>query len=287
MIVAMKWIGITAMALTCGLYAGAQNIKDTMLVDYGYNFVSDVKKAKHKVLVSKNDNGDTRLLVFSMDGYFQSEENFKHFSYGKSKRIREGKFTKKFYRTDVDSLVSFYHDDNAVWPKVLNYRSGNKWIEYKSDRTVAPYTEVKEYYESGRLKHEETTVAGEDGQDVTTGHSYDENGNEIEFVPFYVKARFPGGDKNLYKNINEYLHYPDALRNNPKEGKVIVNVTVEASGYPSGFRAVYASDEAFTEEALRAIKIATAGRKFKPTQIGGIDVKAICVIPIYFKLPNK
>ena len=279
----MKWIGIAALALAFATSSQAQTMNDTLLVDNGYNFVSDLAKAKHKILVSKNEDGTTRILIFSISGRFQGEENFSHFSYGKTKRIREGKFTKT-YANGNDSLVSFYHDDNAVWPKVINYPSGNKWFEYRSDRKICPYTHVKIYYENGNLKQEETTVLDENDVEVTTGHTYDENGNEIAFTPFYHKAEFPGGDANLNSKILEALHYPDDYRKAGVEGKVVVNITIEKNGYPSQNRVVDTTDKGFNDEAVRAVKIATAGRKFHPVTIDGQAVKAIMVVPINFKL---
>ncbi len=279
----MKHLVTAVMALGISSIAFAQNIQDTMYVDKDYNFVSNATNAKHKVLFNKKDGGLTQLLIFSPEGRFQGEANYKHFSYGKGSRIREGRFSKT-YVNGGDSLVVFYKDDEAVWPKVVNYPSGKKWFEYESDRTVSSYTKITVYYENGTVKNSEQTVRNSAGICETTGHSYDENGNEIAFTPFYAAPKFKKGDLELLKNVYKVLRYPKALRSKRLEGDVTVSITIEKDGTPSAYRVVLSDNEKFSAEALKAFKSATENELFTPASIDGKPIKATYVGRVHFNL---
>ncbi|MCR5696989.1 MAG: energy transducer TonB [Marinilabiliaceae bacterium] len=277
----MKQLVSAVLVLSISALASAQNLQDTMYVDKDYNFVSKADNAKHKVLFNKKDGGLTQLLIFSPEGRFQGEANYKHFSYGKESRIREGRFSKT-YVNGGDSLVVIYKDDEAVWPKVVNYPSGKKWFEYESDRTVSSYTKITAYYENGAVKSREQTVRNSIGICETTGHSYDENGNEIEFKPFYAAPKFIKGDLELLQNVYKILRYPKELKKKRLEGDVTVSITIDKNGAPIAYRVVQSDNESFSREALKAYKAATENELFTPATIDGTPIKATYIGKIHF-----
>ncbi len=168
-----------------------------------------------------------------------------------------------------------------------NNEKAGKWVSYYANTANVWYDcdyvngkevgELRTYYRSGKLKRSELRKA-----DVTTvtGICYDEQGNEIAYVPIFILPK-PAYDLNDY--IGKNLHYPKRARAYEVEGRVIVKFVVNTDGHISDVNVVKTigegCDQAVGEMVLR----------MPPWIPGSIDGKPVAVSftqPISFKLTD-
>ena len=141
----------------------------------------------------------------------------------------------------------------------------------------------------------ETTERTEDALDaepqdinevVAIGFSSDSTtAEEDEPVPFplaEVKPMFQGGDANNFsKWINEHLIYPQDAKDAGKQGRVVLQFTVNKVGKMENIRVLRGCYQSLDEEALRVVKSAP---EWKPGMMEGKAVSVTYTFPIVFKL---
>lgn len=108
---------------------------------------------------------------------------------------------------------------------------------------------------------------------------------EDEPVPFQsaeVKPMFQGGDANNFsKWINEHLIYPQDAKDAGKQGRVVLQFTVNKVGRMENIRVLRGCYQSLDEEALRVVK---ASPEWKPGMMDGKAVSVTYTFPIVFKL---
>jgi len=87
----------------------------------------------------------------------------------------------------------------------------------------------------------------------------------------------PGGPRFLHREIPEY---PYLARKRKKQGRVILSVVIDASGRLAKADVMEASDEAFANASLEALKKST----FLPAERNGQPVTSRAVLPVRFSL---
>lgn len=101
---------------------------------------------------------------------------------------------------------------------------------------------------------------------------------------FYIvedPAEFPGGDKALYKYIQNSVKYPVIAQENGVQGKVYVKFVVNESGKVSNAEILRGVDQSLDNEALRVINSLP---NFKPGKQRGNPVKVFYNAVINFQL---
>jgi TonB family protein len=110
----------------------------------------------------------------------------------------------------------------------------------------------------------------------TTSHNELVNEQNLDKV-----ASFPGGNDQLIALINKNLSYPADAKANKTEGKVLLSITIDASGKISEIKVLQTPTPSMGTEATRVIKILG---DWIPAKQKGQAVKSNIVLPIAFKL---
>lgn len=99
----------------------------------------------------------------------------------------------------------------------------------------------------------------------------------VENMPEY-----PGGDKQIRKDIANLVKYPEYAQENGIQGKVYVTFVVNAEGKISDTKIARGVDSALDQEALRVVN--ALDKTWKPGTQKGKAVKVSYTIPINFAL---
>jgi protein TonB len=127
------------------------------------------------------------------------------------------------------------------------------------------------YYANGQLKRTETY----DNNKFVDGHCYNDEGQEIEFYPYYIKPDFPGGIKEFYKYVAKNFKSPNASK-----GKIIVGFVVELDGSLKDFNIIQGFNRDMNIEALRVL---VHSPSWIPGKIDGKDARVKFTVPITIK----
>ena len=93
--------------------------------------------------------------------------------------------------------------------------------------------------------------------------------------------KFPGGDAELMKYIQEHLRYPTMAAENNIQGKVVVQFVVTKNGSIGEVKVIRSRDQDLDKEAVRVVKSLP---NFIPGRMNGQPVNVWYTLPIYFKL---
>lgn len=106
-----------------------------------------------------------------------------------------------------------------------------------------------------------------------------------EPVPFQlaeVKPMFQGGDANNFaKWVNAHMVYPQDAKDAGKQGRVVLQFTVNKVGKMENIRVLRGCYQSLDEEALRVVKSAP---EWKPGMMEGKAVPVTYTFPIVFQL---
>jgi len=125
---------------------------------------------------------------------------------------------------------------------------------------------------------EETII---DIQPVLERHEEEEETEDEIFYFAEDPAEFPGGDRALYKYINDAVKYPVIAQENGIQGKVYVKFVVNEHGAVSDAQILRGVDQSLNQEALRVINSLP---NFKPGKQRGKPVKVYYNAVINFQL---
>lgn len=120
-----------------------------------------------------------------------------------------------------------------------------------------------------------------DIQPVLEAHEEEEETEDEIFYFAEDPAEFPGGDRALYKFINDAVKYPVIAQENGIQGKVYVKFVVNEQGAVSNAQILRGVDQSLNQEALRVINSLP---NFKPGKQRGKPVKVYYNAVINFQL---
>ena len=93
--------------------------------------------------------------------------------------------------------------------------------------------------------------------------------------------KFPGGDAELMKYIQEHLRYPTMAAENNIQGRVVVQFVVTKNGSIGEVKVIRSRDQDLDKEAVRVVKSLP---NFIPGRMNGQPVNVWYTLPINFKL---
>lgn len=99
-------------------------------------------------------------------------------------------------------------------------------------------------------------------------------------LPF-VAASFPGGAKQLYRQLNKQTKYPELAREYAVEGTVVVRLQLGASGEIIGQQVIKGIGFGCDEAAIAALNSLP---DWNPARKGGYEVASFIYVPLRFKL---
>jgi TonB family protein len=108
-------------------------------------------------------------------------------------------------------------------------------------------------------------------------------GDEIFYIVEELPS-FPGGKSALKSYIYSNLDYPDKARKEGKEGEVIVQLTIPASGIPEDLRIITSTDEIFEKAAMKSL---TGMPAWNPGKQRAKPVKTFVMVPVRFRLDGN
>lgn len=104
---------------------------------------------------------------------------------------------------------------------------------------------------------------------------------EQVFVSVEQMPKFPGGDAELMKYIQDHLRYPTMAAENNIQGKVVVQFVVTKNGSVGEVKVIRSRDQDLDKEAVRVVKSLP---NFIPGRMNGQPVNVWYTLPINFKL---
>ncbi len=96
-----------------------------------------------------------------------------------------------------------------------------------------------------------------------------------------VMPMFPGGPSGLFQFLSQNVHYPEICEKNGIQGRVVVNVIVEADGSINEAWVEHSVDLNLDREALRVVR---SMPKWIPGNDNGNPIRVKYSIPITFRL---
>lgn len=120
-------------------------------------------------------------------------------------------------------------------------------------------------------------------EEVVQEKPREEKKKEEVFTHVEQMPKFPGGDAELYKFINNNLNYPAMAIENNVQGRVVVQFVVTKDGSIGNVKVVRSVDRDLDNEAIRVCKKLP---KFIPGKQNGQPVNVWYTLPVAFKLQN-
>lgn len=181
------------------------------------------------------------------------------------------------YANGTDSVICFYKNGRLIGQWTEYYPSGQLHLSktYKEGHLKG----MTQYYEDGTLKRNESY----DGFSIQ-GHLYDEDGKEIDFIPYYMLPQFPGGNEELAKLIRQYLKYPSKALKDKVQGTVLIKCHIDKDGNPQTAKVIKSAGQELDKEAMRVVGFLTMTYKFIPGKLEGNPVGSYLTIPVSFRL---
>lgn len=120
-------------------------------------------------------------------------------------------------------------------------------------------------------------------EEVVQEKPREEKKKEEVFTHVEQMPKFPGGDAELYKFINNNLNYPAMAIENNVQGRVVVQFVVTKDGSIGNVKVVRSVDRDLDNEAIRVCKKLP---KFIPGKQNGQPVNVWYTLPVTFKLQD-
>ncbi len=160
----------------------------------------------------------------------------------------------------------FYDTTGNIW-YTANYKEG--WL----------VGELVSYYRSGKIKIKIKRKEQHKYNDTAvTGKSFDEQGNEISFMPFYI---FPKPLFDLKDFLTRAFRYPEVARHKNITGRINVKFCVNEDGSVSDITLLNRLGGGCDQEAYKVISWMP---KWSPAIFDDCKVKEYLTQPIVFRL---
>jgi protein TonB len=104
------------------------------------------------------------------------------------------------------------------------------------------------------------------------------------FVSVKEMPEFPGGEKALFKYINDNTVYPEKAIDNRIEGKVILRFVVSKEGFVKRIQILRGVDPVLDQEAVRVI---SEMPRWKPGKNNGAPVAVWYSVPVTFRILSE
>lgn len=158
-------------------------------------------------------------------------------------------------------------------PKEDNEIKANEEIQ-KDNSVMSTFTQAGS---------DDINLIKEHKEEVVQEKPREEKKKEEVFTHVEQMPKFPGGDAELYKFINNNLNYPAMAIENNVQGRVVVQFVVTKDGSIGNVKVVRSVDRDLDNEAIRVCKKLP---KFIPGKQNGQPVNVWYTLPVTFKLQN-
>lgn len=228
--------------------------QDTTYLDKNYKKVSSFDLCHYYDVIIKDSfaNNSAILREYYKSGQVKSKQNI-------------------FYKNKVGQFIGGRINE---W-----YDNGQLKRNYFYKTTLNLDGEVLTYFKNGILKRKDLYIDGL----LKDGHTYSEDGIEVPYTSFIIRAEFPGGNDKLMAFELKNLKYPKSAKKNQIEGTVQVKFMIEEDGSISETTVVKQVENSLDAEALRVVNKMP---KWSPYIIDGELLSTYFMLPVSFKLTD-
>lgn len=251
--------------------------KSTILLDKRGKEVQLHSDAHYYEVVNINESGGGTRVTYLMEDsskvslYTYSDLNGGRFEGG----ILEGPYY-KWYKNGELEFQAEYQRGKLTGAYKSWYENGQ--LRYKIGYLDGEkHDSLTAYYETGRLRRIEVYSLGK----LTTGHLYNEQGEEIDFFPMEQMPEFKGGEQRMMKWIFQHVNYPRKAYKDNVEGIVIVSFVIEKNGRVDEAEIIRSVHPEIDAEALRVVKLMPS---WKPGLQEGKPARVRYTLPLKFSL---
>ncbi|GAA4816508.1 TonB family protein [Litoribaculum gwangyangense] len=176
-------------------------------------------------------------------GYFD-DGNIKYVYHYKLNKLDS--IGKTYYNSGKTRSIFNYYDNKLNGSSKTFFENGQlQFDENYKDGNL--HGDLKTYFENGTLKRYDVYDEGE----LISGHFYNEEGNEIEYVNYIINPEYEGGYSEISRFLSINLKYPRNMISMGIEGKVYISFTVKKNGDVDDVRILRSPHEELSKEALR------------------------------------
>ncbi len=207
------------------------------------------------------------------DYYIGGQKHEEYYSTLPDTIIKTGLSTHYYADGVKKSEDTFENNLKTGLSKCYREKTGELWYteNFKNDKSTG---ELTSYHRNGAVKTRQITLK----DDTHTGKTYDEQGNEISYVPVKVIPTYKG---DIIKVLTDNYKYPSRCLNRGIEGRVLVQFVVNTDGKISDVIIKKSIDPSLDKEALRLVKLL---KEWKPGITDGLPDKFYFTQPITFKI---
>lgn len=193
-------------------------------------------------------------------------------------------------------FIEEFHEDGSLKAQkhYQNYGLEDEWAELKIYYPEQSYMlrqlkhhfyqvglsfkdTLKSWWPDGTLKRQEIYR----DLKLVSGKSFDEKGEEIDYIPYMQLPGFPGGEEALMIYLGQNTIYPDKLKRKKITGEVISTFIVNKDGSISNIEILRSPHRLFSKEVIKVIKDMP---NWRPGYQGGIAVRVQYNLPMNFSL---
>ncbi|RLD61454.1 MAG: hypothetical protein DRJ01_07875 [Bacteroidetes bacterium] len=248
-----------------------------------YNRPSNAEKAfiskkikvdkKENILISsfyKKDNKWVELTT-PEDAYFKRKSTivFK----------KHDKRNHRLIRTRIyEKIDTCYHfkDYNEYYIEQEGYTKKLLTLELEG--------ELKRFYPNGSIKSIEVYRNNQ----LVNITNFSLNGEKLEDNVYHwtpILPKYPGGEKSFAMNIAVNINYPNDMKAEGIQGRVIVSYVINTEGELIDTQIIQSVHPSLDKEAIRALK--SLNQKWEPGMLNGEKVNVRLIVPINFRLSEK
>ncbi|MFC2111871.1 TonB family protein [Bacteroidota bacterium] len=275
---------------------GISQVIDTMYFDSNWEQTTKAE-AQYYRYISIDTTGNFRFLV---EDYFPGGQIQMSGTY---KSIRpdnkDGHFI-YWHENGKKQMECFYRDNTLHGPLREWYLSGQaeSYQEYNGGVLDGEFTSWREdgsmklnaryhggtkhgnfqsFYPNGQMTRDDYF----ENDILIEGKCFSAEGESVEYFPYVLMPKYPGGRSALYKFVEKEISYPQKAKKGGIEGAVLILFTIDEDGFVRDPRVVNGDRESFNNEALRVV------RKFPqwvPGEVDGVPSPIQVTVPIEFRL---
>lgn len=275
---------------------GNSQVLDTMYFDTNWEQASKAD-AHYYRYISIDTSGEFRFLVedyfpggqIQMSGTYKSirpDNKDGHFIYwyeGGNKQMECYYRDNYLHGTLQEWFASGQQESYQEFSKGVLSGDFRSWDEEGHIKLKARYNNgekhgnFQSFYPNGQMVRDDYY---ENGQ-LREGHCFSREGNPVEYFPYVLMPRFPGGPSSLRNFVEKELKYPSEAKKRSIEGAVLVLFTVDEKGYVKNSRVVNGDREYFNREAIRVVE---KFPRWIPGEVDGVPSPIQVSVPIEFRL---
>lgn len=252
--------------------------QEKIWLDQKGRWLSDSIQAKQYVVVTQEENHNTKVETFDLNGKKIEIGHYFYYAEEPKSRIREGEFITFYPEGQVKAVRNV--KANRLEGVYTEYNPDGSILLTRNFRTGKPDGMLLQYYPSGKLRREEKYKEGK----LISGKLYAEDGSKLKYEPYEVMPQFPGGIKELARLVKQELRYPQEVRSENIEEKVLIEFFVDTNGSMTAPRVKNMVHPALEKEALRVFRIIAVKNKWSPGKQDGVAKRMKYIFPISFRL---